>query len=754
MRACTEIDRFQITDFESHPRTVGASTMKFSVTAAMLIVLFACGGGGDGALSTSGAAPQTNTAPVANGGTDQIVLQGAEVTLDAGSSSDADGDALTYRWSLTSKPDASGSSLDATTRTATFIADATGSYQISLIVNDATVDSAADTVLVEAITRNLLADGTAEGMWPSYAGNLSSNKYSPLSQINKDNLDNLRVAWRWRSPDNDIAGPQNAVFESTPLMIDGVLYTSTSFSQVAAINAETGATLWTYDSGAYNFGTPPNNGFLHRGLAYSEQGGRKRLYIATGDARLIALNPVNGEPISEFGSLGNGVVDLLDEVPRLNANAMSLDNAHDLPGIPNLGGVQIQYGNTSPPIVCRNVLIVGSSIHDGEVIPPSPPGDVRGFDIDTGELLWTFHTIPRDGELGVSTWQNESWRDNGGANVWAPMSADEGLGHVYLPVSCPTNNYYGGRRPGDNLFANSIVSLDCTTGELNWYYQTVHHDIWDYDLPAAPNLVDITVDGESIKALAQVSKQGFVYVLDRTSGEPVWPIIETPVAGSTVPGETTSPTQPMPVKPPPFERQGVVRSELIDPASADDYDIGPLFTPPSTRGTLLTPGIGGGANWGGASFDPATQTLYVSSLGPLTFLIRLESGGQENFYFARPQVFAGPETTSPYPGFGSSITAYDLNDGTIRWQVASTPNQIIGIGSSLVTETLLFSTNRSLSTLRMFDKENGALLGSMQVGGNITGAPMTYLLNERQYVVMALGQGDQTTELVAVTLRQ
>ena len=305
--------------------------------------------------------------------------------------------------------------------------------------------TSADLLVQEQQDIKILEEGTSEGAWPNYSGNLSSNKYSPLDQIHKQNVNEVEILWRWRSLDNDIVGPVNSAFESTPLMIDGVLYTSTSFSQVAAIDPLTGITLWTFDPQSYKFGRPPNNGFLHRGVAWWEKRDlrentrTKRLYIATGDARLIAINPDTGLPVYNFGN--NGIVDLLDGVPRQNASSLVLDQAHDQLGIPELAGTPIQIGNTSPPIICRDVVIVGSSIHDGEVLPPSPPGDVKGFSALTGELLWTFHTIPRAGEFGTETWENESWSRNGGANVWAPMSADEELGQVYLPVSCPTNNY-------------------------------------------------------------------------------------------------------------------------------------------------------------------------------------------------------------------------------------------------------------------------------------------------------------------------
>ena len=712
-------------------------------------LLAACGGGG----GSSSPAP-ANTVPVANAGIDQIAVVGSTVTLFGGNSGDADGDALGFGWVLEDRPAGSSAFVSGTGYTVTFNADAVGTYNIDLTVDDGVVASAADRVTVNAIaTRALLTDGTSGGMWPNYGGNLSANKYSPLNQIDRNNITDLQVVWRWRSPDNDLTAFQNSTFEATPIMIDGVLYTSTSFSQVVAIDAATGETLWRYDPQSYNYGRPPNNGFLHRGVAYAENDAGKTIYMATGDARLIALNAVSGEPVETFGTLGNGSVDLLEDVPRLNADTIRLDDAHDQPDVPDLAGVVTQVGNTSPGVVCRNVLILGSSVHDGEVLPPSPPGDVRGFDLDSGELLWTFHTVPRTGEFGIGTWGNDSWQENGNTNVWAPMSVDEQLGQVYVPVSCPTNNYYGGRRPGDNLFANSVVSLDCETGQRNWHYQTIHHDIWDYDLPAAPNLMDITVAGQPVRALAQVSKQGFVYVLNRVTGEPVWPIVETPMPASTVPGEVASPTQPIPSKPPPFVRQGSVRADLIDPVSADNYDVGPLYTPPTITGLIVTPGEGGGANWGGASYDPTTQILYVNGFGPLTHLVALQDGGQPNFYFVFPELFFGPSTGSPYPGLGSAITAYDMNEGEIIWQVAGDSDPtVIGNSASIVVGDLLFYKNSSLSSLNVFDKTTGELLRSVPLGGRPTGVPMTYELNGRQYVVIALGRQDELMELVALAL--
>ena len=449
-------------------------------------------------------------APIADLGVNQVSVLGSEVTVHAGKSLDPDGNPLTFDWELASSPKGSTALIEGIGETIRFTPNVSGTYVVNLTLSDGQNTSTTDQTITIVPSRDVLTEGTANGMWPNYGGNLSSNKYAPHNQVNADNIDELEVAWRWLSPDNNLTTYQNSVFEPTPIMVDGVLYTSTSFSQVAAINATTGESIWTYDPQSYLYGRPPNNGFLHRGVSFTEDFNGKKIHIATGDARLIALNAISGKPINNFGTLGNGQVNLLSDIPRLNATTTRLNNAHDQPDVPDLAGAVTQVGNSSPGIMCRNVLIVGSSVHDGEVLPPSPPGDVRGFDINTGERLWTFHTIPRKGEFGLDTWKNDSWKINGNTNVWAPMSADEELGHVYLPVSCPTNNYYGGRRPGDNLFANSIVALNCETGEREWHFQTVHHDIWDYDLPAAPNLMDINVDGVNIKALAQVSKQGFI----------------------------------------------------------------------------------------------------------------------------------------------------------------------------------------------------------------------------------------------------
>jgi len=346
----------------------------------------------------------------------------------------------------------------------------------------------------------------AKGEWPAYAGTYAAARYSPLAQIDRTNARDLHIAWRWKSPDqavkdaNPTVGPSFAN-ESTPLMVGGTLYTSTSLSQVAAIDAAIGETKWVFDPKIYDngLGIPANLGWLHRGVAYWRNGDDERIVILTAFAQMIALDAKTGKPVPAFGK--DGRIDLAEGMRR------PVDRDY--------------YTMTSPPVIVRGVIVVGSSVFDWWEKRPPPPGDVRGFDVVTGRLLWTFHTVAQQGEPGVETWEKESWKEAGAANVWAPMSADEELGYVYLPVSTPTNDYYGGHRPGDGLYGDSLVCLEAATGKKVWHYQLVHHGLWDYDPPAAPNLIDITVGGKPVKAVAQVTKQAFIYVFDRVTGQPV-----------------------------------------------------------------------------------------------------------------------------------------------------------------------------------------------------------------------------------------
>ncbi len=580
--------------------------------------------------------------------------------------------------------------------------------------------------------------GAVGGEWREYGGDAGGTKYAPLGQIHRGNVGDLEVRWRWASPDNRIAEPGGerriVAFEATPLMVRGVLYTSTSFSQAAAIDAETGEQIWVHDPKSYLSGHPPNNGFLHRGLAWWTDGETESVYLATGDARLIALDPATGKPRRNFGN--RGTVDL-------TAGIRSLNDRSD------------QYGHTSPPTVVGDVVVVGSSVMDWAPQPEWPPGDVRGYDARTGRLLWTFHTVPRRGQFGYSTWENGSAERVGGANVWAPMTADLELGYVYLPTSAPSNHFYGGHRKGDNLFANSLVCLDARTGRRVWHYQVVHHDIWDFDLPAPPNLVDLTVDGREIPAVALVTKQGWVFVFDRRDGKPVWPIHEVPVPQSQAPGERTALTQPRPTKPPPFDRQGIARDELSEGAEEvlADLDWGPIYTPPSTRGAVIQPGLGGGANWGGAAFDPTKSRLYVPVLGVVPFQVRLYRTAMPNFLLYETGVLTAPGNRYLLKPPWGHITAYDLDRGKILWQRPNDGfNGYAGTSSVLATQELLFYANRSRAALTVLDPATGGVLRAIPLPGRASGVPMSYTASGRQYVVVAVGADGGDAELVALSL--
>ena len=511
------------------------------------------------------------------------------------------------------------------------------------------------------------------GEWHHYAADRASTKYSPLDRINPSNVDRLREIWRWTSVETEADTEfRGGMYKSTPLYIDGTLYITTSLSQVAAIDPGTGETRWVYDPRSYDAGRPANAGFQQRGLEYwsGEIDGEaaERLIYAAHHRRLISLDLTTGEPDPAFGDGGmvNTAIGLGREINER------------------------QYTHSAPPIACADVIVLGSVISDGPRGPKMPPGHVRGYDVRTGEMRWIFHTIPQPGEFGNATWLDGSWEYSGNTNVWTMMSCDDELGFVYLPVSTPTNDWYGGHRRGDNLFAESLVVLDARTGERKWHFQAVRHGLWDYDLASAPNLVDITVDGREIEAVALVSKQGITYVFDRETGEPVWPIDEIPVPQTAVPGEWSSPTQPMPTKPAPFERLGMTEDDLIDFTPelraealeiARDYVLGPIFTPPlevregGKLGVLTLPSAAGGANWRGAAVDPEAGVLYVPSMTKvMSFGVQPADAARSEFrYVDALNLVDGPRglplVKPPY----SRITAIDLNTGEHLWQVAHGP---------------------------------------------------------------------------------
>ena len=623
--------------------------------------------------------------------------------------------------------------------------------------------------------------------WRAYAGDHASTKYAPLAVIDRHNVMDLEVAWRWDSIDNAILEADSTlrvfVNEATPLKVGGVLYTSTALSQVAAIDAATGETIWSYDPETWKDGTPANVGFVHRGVAYWEDGEDRRILYATGDAWLIALDAGTGEPVPGFGD--NGRVDLTKGLRRPVDRSL--------------------YAVSSPPAIVRGVVVVGATVLDSFAVDrmpdaAMPPGDVRGFDVRTGEQKWVFQTIPQEGEYGNETWLDESWKTAGSTNVWTWMSADEELGYVYLPVSTPTNDFYGGHRLGDNLFAESLVCVNAETGERVWHFQAVHHGIWDYDLPAAPILVDITVDGREIKAAVQVTKQGFTFVFDRVTGEPVWPIEERETPPTTVPGETASPTQPFPTKPAAFERQGLTEDDLIDftpelrQAALDaiaEYDHGPLFTPPTTRGVIAVPGLVGGASWSGAAVNPETGMLYVPSYSLPAIMTVNESEAEDAPYSYTGRFAYGPTVMDGLPVIKppyGRITAIDLNTGEHVWMspVGSGPRNhpalegldLPALGWDrrtfpLLTQTLLFAAQMGIvldrevsdrgnamtydsesneAFLRAFDPDTGDLIAEIPLPGNATGNPMTYMMGGKQYIAVPIGGASERAELVALGL--
>ncbi len=647
---------------------------------------------------------------------------------------------------------------------------------------------------------------SAEGEWLHHGGDPGSRKYSSLDQINRNNVNDLRIAWRWESPDTAIRAANPALrppflHEATPIMTDGVLYTSTSYHLVAAIDAATGQTLWTYDPGVWKRNAlrgpdedpasqaPPNWAFAHRGVAYWSDGRIQRVYMGTGDGRLISLDAKTGRPDPEFGDAG--IVDLTQGLSRpLVRGTVGRDN-------------RLAYGVSSPPMVCGDVLVVGSNLVDALIGFDGPPGDVRGYDARTGEQLWRFNTVPQPAEHGADTWPLDALEIHGNANVWTLMSYDPELNYVYLPVSGTTNDYYGGHRPGDNLFSQSLVAVDVATGRRVWHYQLTHHGLWDYDPPAAPVLAHIEVNGRQIKAVAQVTKQGFTFVFDRETGEPVWPIEERGVpTAPTVEGEMLSPTQPFPTVPEAFERQGVTPGNLIDftPELRQEaltilqqHNHGPLYSPPSLEGTLIMPGRIGGANWGGAAFDPETGILYVPSLSKVDIYRLGTAASSTDFRLVREEYAWGsgpqglPLTKPPY----GRLTAIGLNEqGRHLWMVpvgegprhhpTLQPLELPDLGSPrfrfpLVTENgLLFlsegrapgresawweygseaSTGELEETrLRALDKDNGTVLWEFELPGPASAQPMTYMQDGRQHLVIAVGgMGVWKQELIAFAL--
>ncbi|MBL8137859.1 MAG: pyrroloquinoline quinone-dependent dehydrogenase [Acidobacteria bacterium] len=648
----------------------------------------------------------------------------------------------------------------------------------------------------------------AAGEWPTYGGDLASRKYSPLAQITGANVGTLRVAWRAPSPDGQLSlvmpgggtwsGPPAAIFaelqrrdperwrdneppnitnyKATPLMVDGLLYVNTPTSVGAAYDAASGRLRWTYDPKSYEAGTTTMSlRWNQRGVAYWREGDDARVLWGTGDGYLVAVDAKTGQPVPGFGD--GGRVDLMQGLPRATRGARDYLNA-------------LTYSVQSPPIVVGDVVVTPASISSLVKDREQIPGWIRGHDVRTGKLLWTFHTVPQPGEPGHESWGGDAWRDAGKVTVWTAMSADAELGYLYVPTNTTAPDFYGGHRPGNNLYAESLLCLDVRSGRRVWSFQTVHHGLWDYDNPAAPNLLDITVDGRRIKAVAQVTKQGFVYTFDRVTGEPVWPIVERPVPPSDVPGERASATQPFPTKPAAFEYQGVSVDELADftpaireqaAAAITSFRTGPLFTPPSLVGTIVRPGSVGGANWGGAAVDPETGMLYVPSRNgfSVSTLAAPAPALKSNLQFMQapgrnPRMPDGlPLFKPPY----SRMTAIDMNTGAHRWMKPAGRGERIRalpalagldlpdlggdstFSGPLLTKTALFyalTTGGATGGPRLvaWDKASGRELGSADLPGNAIGTPMTYQIGGRQYIALTVqGAGrNAVPELVALSM--
>ena len=609
--------------------------------------------------------------------------------------------------------------------------------------------------------------------WVNYGNDAGHSKYAPLDQINRDNVRNLDIAWIWESVDNAavIERPQHVPsgFKATPITRNGLLFVSTPLGHVAALDARTGEEKWVFNSFTWEHGRPANNGFNHRGVTYWEKttpdGTEPRIIMSTANAFLWSLDAKTGEPDPTFGT--NGKVDL----------TLGLGRAVDRSMIAHSAAVTI----------IRDTVVLGSVVYDDPMFDRKParlidlpPGHVRGFDLNTGEQKWIFHTIPQQGEVGNDTWEDDSWQVTGATNIWTHLSADAELGYVYLPIGTPGNDWYGGQRLGDNLFGTTLVALEAATGERIWHYQIVHHELWDYDPPAAPTLVDLTVDGRDIKALAQVSKQGFIYVLDRVTGEPVWPIEERPVPASSVPGERASPTQPFPTRPAPFEQQGISEATLIDytpelRAEAlqiiGSFDYGMLYTPPSLRGTINLPGWTGGAEWSGAAFDPETSMYYIPSVtSPIVVQLIEQDRAVTEFRYVRDGIrnVDGPQglpiTKPPY----GRISAVNLDTGDYVWVRANAegirqrlidmgiadpgPVGVTNIAPLLVTKSLLFQAiTDGEPVLRAMDKQTGETVYDFYLPAIPQGAPMTYMIDGKQYISVASGGGADAS-LVTVAL--
>ncbi len=722
--------------------------------------------------------------------------------------------------------------------------------RVSRIILGCGVLAAAIAVTAPAMFGQAYTPSTAKGDWTHYTADVKGSRYSPLDQINASNFNQLEVAWRFKT-DNLGTRPEFKL-EGTPLAINGTVYaTGGTRRSVVALDGKTGELRWVYSlrEGARAVAAPRQ--LSGRGLSYWTDGkGDNRILFVTTGYNLVSLNAQTGQPIKTFGK--DGILDMKVGALVGKGEQINLETG--------------EIGLHSTPTVAKDVVIVGSSFREGLTVKThnNTKGLVRAWDVRTGKLLWKFNTIPTPGEYGNDTWEKESWAINGNTGVWSQITVDEEAGLVYLPVEDPTSDLYGGHRPGNNLYGDSLVCVDLKTGQRKWHFQIVHHPIWDYDMPAAPLLMDINVDGRPVKAVAQATKQGLLYVFDRITGKPVWPIEERPVPQTDVPGEKTSPTQPFPAKPPAYSRNGVEEKDLIDftpelkeqaANAAKRYRLGPVFLPPlvsKAEGPLaaLTAGtLSGGVNWPGSAFDPETHRFithacnaciaplglvpppkefsdldYVMGTAGTTFRA-ITGGGEGSAADAPPQRGAAPAPPTPPPpaagaaagagreggagrggrggggggaegGLGGGtvvqgvpivkppygvIVSINLDKGDIDWSVphGDTPDAIrnspamrgvnipktgqsgnVGVA---VTKTLIVVGDPSVTTtpehprgamLRAYNKQNGEQVGAVFMPAPQSGSPMTYMVDGRQYIIVAVSGGNYSGEYIAFALPQ
>src|SRR2546425_5341915 len=603
-----------------------------------------------------------------------------------------------------------------------------------------------------------LSSAASAQEWPFYGGDAGGTRFSPLRQINRQNVASLKRAWTYHMGEADRKGSgadrdRVAPFESTPLVIDDLLYFSTPSNRVIALEAETGQEIWQFDPQAGRAG--PRQFFQHRGVAYwqSKTGGEGRILYGTFDGRLIALDAKTGKLCREFGK--DGAVDLRAGV------------ADAYPGA--------EYSVTSPPAIYQDLVITGAAVP--EYPSKGPSGEVRAFDVRSGKLVWTFHTIPQPGELGHESWEGDSWRDRTGANVWSVMSVDVERGLVFLPIGSASYDFYGADRRGQNLFANCLVALDAASGKLVWYFQTVHHDIWDYDLPAQPVLINVRREGREIPAVAQVTKMGFVFILDRITGKPLFPVEERPVPKSDVPGEAAWPTQPFPIRPPPLVRQSFSETDISTATPESNryctqvfhaLESHGMYTPYGRKMTLVVPGTLGGANWSGASFDRASGFLFVNAndLAAVGAMepqaaeapVRYRRGSKEGEYARFWDEHQWPCQKPPW----GTLNAVDVNTGEIVWKVplgvvdelketTGTPN----LGGTIVTDSGVVFIGATIdSRFRAFDAKTGEQLWVTNLEASAHATPMTYMGKKtgKQFVVIAAGGGGYFRGKVSDTL--